>query len=446
MKILFTAIAIFFLFNSGFGQRKDNLVYLNGTITNSHNEQQVEDMSEMMAFELPNSERTFLPDSSGYFSLKFKLNNPNYFRLGRNILYLSPGDSLSMFINYRWADSSTFKGMHSEENDYLKFTPFPKAASFLEGGGKIKTTLQQTIDEILIAAKKREAKLDSYQNLPDEFRKLEQIRIQADILNSLLGIKSYFPYIHKITKDSLSSFEEDYKRIVEPYIKTYSKINLNPSFLKIAVYRNVVPTIISHTSDRSENFEKIKDWIKAQQLIENITVHAEKKQMIAFEKNIKGIQSPKYRSAINKTFEELLKFGNGDTAKDFIFKNKENEMIHLNSFSGKVIYIDLWATWCGPCIEEFPYLNELKEKYKNQNIAFITLSIDENQILWRKTLPKLNAQGIQGVIDRNKLDAYRVISLPRIIIIDKDFKIAAMHGLLPSNNNINNVLDNLLRE
>lgn len=446
MRIILTVIFILNLSLPAVAQREDNFVWLEGTIKNFNNEQEIEDMSEMKALELPNSKRTFLPDSAGRFFIKFKLDSSNYFRLGRNILYLSPGDSLSMFINYRWPDSSSFEGNHSAENEYLRFTPFPKGGSFLEGGGKIKKTLQQTIDEVLIAAKTRETSLENYQNLSEEFRELEKVRIKADILNSIVNIKAYFPYIHKITKDSLPSFEEEYKRIAGPYILTYSKINLNPSFLKIAVYRSVVPIIINHTSDRSQNLEKITDWIKAKQLVQDISGNVEKKQIALLENKIKEIQTLKYRSAINNTFTELLKFGNGDPAQDFIFTNKDNKKIHLNSFKGKVIYIDLWATWCGPCIEEFPYLNPLKEKYKNRDIVFITLSIDDNKILWKKSLIKLKATEIQGIIDRRKLEDYRVISIPRIIIITKDFKIAAMAGALPSNNNIDSVLQNLLSD
>lgn len=445
MKIIFIIILISFISIVSYAQRKDNVVFLTGTINDFHNELQIENMSEMTDLELPNSKRTFLPDSTGHFSIKFKLNNANYFRLGRNILYLSPGDSLSMFINYRWPDSSSFKGKHSSENEYLKFTPFPKAGSFLDGGYNIKKTIQQTIDEILIAAKKREVLLKKYQNLSKEFRMLEGVRIKADVLNSLIDIRPYFPYIHKLTKDSLSSFEEEYKRIIEPYIATYSKINLDQSFLKIKVYRDVVSTIINHKSDRSENERKIKDWIKAKQLVENITGNVEKKQIAAFENKIKEIQVPQYRFAVYNTFKELLKFGNGDTARDFIFTNNNNEIFHLNSFIGKVTYIDLWATWCGPCIEEFPYLDVLKEKYKNTNVVFITLSIDDNKILWKKNLVNRKALGIQGIIDRKKLKEYRVTSIPRIIIINKDFKIAVMNGPLPSSHQTNEILDNLLK-
>ncbi|MEO9209961.1 MAG: TlpA disulfide reductase family protein [Ginsengibacter sp.] len=406
----------------------------------------IEDMSEMGDLQLPDYKRTFLPDSTGHFSIKFQIDKANYFRLGRNILYLSPGDNLSMSINYRWPDSSIINGNHSQENQYLKYTPFPKAGSFLEGGINIKETIQQTIDAILVVAKKREASLRKYKNISNDFRILEAARIKADILNSLIDIKGYFPYIHKLTKDSLTSFTDEYNKIIEPYIDSYSKNNLNPSFLKLVVYRDVVQTIINNTKGHSENKRKIKDWINAYQLAESITEMNEKKQIYAVENKINAIQSPAYRNAVYTTFKELLKLGNGDTAKDFIFTSQNNESFDLKTFIGKVIYIDLWATWCGPCMEELPYLDTLKEKYKNNaEMVFIALSIDNNKLLWKTNLVNRKAQGIQGIIDRVKLMEYRVINIPRVIIIDKDFKIASMNGPVPSNNNTVSLLDSLLQ-
>lgn len=448
MKIKFVLSLALSIITSGdvYAQIQEDSVLLTGTLINFKNEIQIEDMSEMRDLELPNSNRSFLPDSIGKFSVKFKLTRSNFFRVGRNILYLSPGDSLTLFINYTWPDSASFRGNHSSENEYLKYTPFPKAGSFLEAGENIKGTIHQTIDYILGAASKRQTQLNSYKNLSSEFQILENARIKADILNSLANINSYYPYVHKLKGASLIAFEAEYSKIIEPYFNYYSESNLNPLFLKLGVYRNVLSIILNHTLDSSESKSKINDWIKAAELVQQLKELKTKKEIATYEKKIQEIQTIEYRRTVNTTFKELLRFGNGDIAKDFIFENIHNQSSHLKDFAGKVIYIDLWATWCGPCIEELPYLDSLREKYKNNNeIIFITLSIDNNKLLWAKNLAIKKAIGIQGIIDRNKLLDYMVATIPKTIIINKEFKIVSMNGPLPSDRNVIKLLDNLIK-
>ena len=85
-------------------------IYLNGKIINAKNGIQVEEMSELKDLKLPDSLRSLLIDSTGNFSVSFKLLKPNYYRIGRNILYLSPGDSLVMNIDYNNSENATFHG------------------------------------------------------------------------------------------------------------------------------------------------------------------------------------------------------------------------------------------------------------------------------------------------------------------------------------------------
>ena len=54
----------------------------------------------------------------------------------------------------------------------------------------------------------------------------------------------------------------------------------------------------------------------------------------------------------------------------------------LRDFRGKYIYIDMWATWCGPCQKELPFLKKLEEKFKGRNIVFVGLSIDQDKAKW----------------------------------------------------------------
>ena len=226
-------------------------VYLNGKIINAKNEIQVEEMSELKDLKLPDSLRLLLIDSTGYFSTSFQIHKPNYYRIGRNILYLSPGDSLFMNIDYNNSDNSTFYGKNAKINEYLKSTPFPKAGSFLEAGDNIKATLRETINLIILKAKNRSIFLDSFENISPTIKLLEKARIKSDLINSLIYIDFYFPYMHKFSEDSALQFRKGSKKIIGPYLRYYCKNFINADFLKIAVYRVILSEILKRNKNKS---------------------------------------------------------------------------------------------------------------------------------------------------------------------------------------------------
>jgi thiol-disulfide isomerase/thioredoxin len=424
-------------------QQKSQMVYLNGTIKQYHNEMTVEDMSELKDLTLPDGARTFLPDSNGKFAVQFTLAAPNYFRIGRNILYLSPGDRLTVNLNYNRADSASFTGTHSAENEYLRNTPFPKGGSFLEGGSALKATPEETIDAIIKAGERRTAALKGYKNISRAFRDLEQARIKADIINSISMIEVYFTYKHKLKGDSLTEFKAASKKITAPKIAAYANGFANAGYLPLVVYRDIADIIIANNKTGTK---AIEDWMAAEKIAGTVKYLSDKNTIGLYKDSAKTIQNPGYRKAVNATLEQLLSFGNGDAAKDFAYTNTSNETIHLNAYKGKVIYIDLWATWCGPCIEEMPAMEKLKAKYSsNADIIFLTLSIDEDAALWKRFISNKSMSGNLGIIDRNKLNEYKITGVPRIIVIDKSFKIAAMNGPLPSSKTIVSLLDGLLK-
>lgn len=86
-----------------------------------------------------------------------------------------------------------------------------------------------------------------------------------------------------------------------------------------------------------------------------------------------------------------------------VFEDENGNEIKLNEFAGKNLYISFWATWCGPCISEKPFLKKLKEDYsKNNNLIFVDISIDKNKKKWKNYLNNNNPKGIQ-LITKNEV-------------------------------------------
>jgi hypothetical protein len=94
---------------------------------------------------------------------------------------------------------------------------------------------------------------------------------------------------------------------------------------------------------------------------------------------------------------------------------------------------------------EMPNLELLKKKYENENqLAIVSLSIDDNDKIWLDNLQKRQPKGIQWRTIRENLPEYGIASIPRYIIIDKNFKISNLNAEKPSSSQTVKVLDALI--
>jgi thiol-disulfide isomerase/thioredoxin len=116
----------------------------------------------------------------------------------------------------------------------------------------------------------------------------------------------------------------------------------------------------------------------------------------------------------------------------------------LDSFKGTYVYIDVWATWCRPCIQQIPYLQTLEKEYHNKNIEFISISTDEArrsggsweaaEKKWRDFVEKRNMSGVQlwSGQDYSFQQAYEINGIPRFILIGPEGKIVDANAPRPS--------------
>ena len=73
----------------------------------------------------------------------------------------------------------------------------------------------------------------------------------------------------------------------------------------------------------------------------------------------------------------------GSEAPDFKYPDIEGNIYSLKDFKGKYVYIDVWATWCGPCCKEIPSLKKLEKKMEKKKIVFVSLSCDKDVAVWK---------------------------------------------------------------
>lgn len=115
----------------------------------------------------------------------------------------------------------------------------------------------------------------------------------------------------------------------------------------------------------------------------------------------------------------------GSLAPDFKVNDLNGNLLQISSFKGeKYVLLDFWASWCGPCREDFPFLKEMYSKYKDKGFEIISVTRDEKLDLWRATIQKENIEKWKHFsIKENKSiieETYAVTAIPTKILIDKD--------------------------
>lgn len=115
---------------------------------------------------------------------------------------------------------------------------------------------------------------------------------------------------------------------------------------------------------------------------------------------------------------------------------------------GKIIYIDVWATWCGPCCKEIPHLEKVVEQFKdNDRVRFISISIDENHDAWQKKLDKDKPQWEQFILSAEEqaqfMAKWNITGIPRFIILDREGHVANADAPRPSNPDLVKQLEEL---
>ena len=137
---------------------------------------------------------------------------------------------------------------------------------------------------------------------------------------------------------------------------------------------------------------------------------------------------------------------------NYEFRDVDGNVVELDHYRGKLIYIDVWATWCGPCKIQGEYFQQLIEdfdEYKD-DIVFLGISIDKKKDLekWKKEVKEKGLKGVQVIADRTDELSFgkdfKVNAIPRFILIDKNGKIIESHAQSPSQPNMKPYLEKLL--
>lgn len=387
-------------------------------------------------------------DSNGRFDTTITVSKPGYWVVGACNVYLVPGGNIEITYNANQKEY-LFTGTTSKECMFLAKNSLNVYVdlSFLNGGKNARKTFVETKRVIDSLASIRMRLLENSKDMDANFVEIEKACTYAHVVDSYL---SYYMFTKNYIKCNIGdeaetpegkAYIESIRKYVEPLTKKFFNdrffVNFDVRWVVerckngglIAVPKGSIWDQVYSVRGLMQKFEngKLGEVMpEAKQLLPNLT-------------------NEDLTAILKDEIEQRDVLSCGKPAFDFELEDVDGNRIDMNAYKGKAIYIDLWATWCGPCKKESPAFLQLKEKYPD--VVFISISIDKNKVDWKKYLAsKPKSKVVQGYSVNNDAleNQWNVTSIPRFIIINKENKIVDAFAPRPSEAGIVKLLDQAL--
>lgn len=153
---------------------------------------------------------------------------------------------------------------------------------------------------------------------------------------------------------------------------------------------------------------------------------------------VASLENEYYKQAVENAFAEKEKLlyatQKGQPAPVFTLKSNKDKEYSLSDFNGKVIYIDLWASWCAPCRAEIPALKKIYDTYKNDDrIEIIGIAVHDGKKEWLNAIKTDSPQWLQLYDENGNVQrSYNAVAIPKYVLIDKKGNIAGFNAPRPS--------------
>ena len=158
---------------------------------------------------------------------------------------------------------------------------------------------------------------------------------------------------------------------------------------------------------------------------------------------------PEYVSFLTSFYEKIKSVAPGEPAVPFALPNEQGDTVQLKDFRGRYVLLDFWASWCIPCLDEFPPMKELYNRYSRDEFEIVAISIEKDSLRWRQSIqqfknPWPQLYGGKG-FQQSTFAQYRGGGIPFYILVAPDGTIERYNDVRPSFN-LPTVLDSLITQ
>nr|WP_321223156.1 TlpA disulfide reductase family protein [uncultured Psychroserpens sp.] len=385
--------------------------------------------------------------------------------LGREYttIHLGHEDNLAISLDAsKFDETITYSGEGAVKNNYL-------AAKTLNNGKATANAVAfYSLEEDLFKAKIAEIK-STNEALLNDLNDADKLFISAEKQN--LVYDNYAMINNYVQRHSVYTKQEDFE-VSEDFIpKELKEITFddsqaykNSSSYKRLAFDDVLTKLFDELGDdittvTPDNLKRVAD-IQIPALKNDVIDYLSSFLVSPGNENMEAIYNFFKNNSTNEdtinslteTFEKNKNLIKGKPSPQFVnYENHKGGELSLTDLKGKYVYVDVWATWCGPCIREIPSLKEVEKQFHNENIEFVSTSIDQakDHDKWVSMVKDKDLGGVQLMADKDWsskfVKDYAIQGIPRFILIDPNGNIVSADAPRPSDPKLVELLEKELK-
>lgn len=362
-------------------------------------------------------------------------------------VYLGNKDSININVV---GSNIKFSGNIGKENEFIAkwfeiLAPLRTLDYTFEGRKATPARYHAVIDSVTVLAQQHLASINTGNAAFDAYMKkampfLLQFDINSIFMNGICWSKhEEFPqYLQEyLSKDIYTNMD------VWHYSPQPFDLMLNYAFGRTYVYNFIMgPTL-------PWGLKYIKcDELRGEVILSAMERHMLDSADVVCKRYASSFVTPTQKARRADLLRKYLVNKAGNPWIDFTYEDANGKKRKLSEFKGKVVLVDVWATWCPPCKKEIPYLQQLEKDLANKNIVFLTVSFDTDHAAWKKMLKDKNMGGVQLISYRKGplVNDYQITEIPRFMVFSKDGKTVTTNAPRPSEPALKTLLETELKK
>ncbi|HNV51982.1 MAG TPA: TlpA disulfide reductase family protein [Tenuifilaceae bacterium] len=403
--------------------------------------------------------------SNGEFIFKTTISEPQLYKFVNSrmqtLVYMNPGDSSYFELDVKEPmNGPKFMGDQQLVNSNL-----------YKGNATVKEILKNYQELYSLTTDKFNQKLDSIQGILNSnidsikgeaklIVEMEKMRAKYTIMSIKNNYPRYFAYLNdkEFNADSadfsfLNELDvnnanhlmfDDYANLLNTYIElklsklpNYKEISEKPATERLPIVFAAVDSFVTNPT--------VRDYVKMNLMEDDLSFGDFYLLNDVIQNYLAKCQTPEYANIVKGKFDKKMLLAPGAVAPVFKYTDINGKEYSLEDFKGKLVYIDFWATWCGPCRYELPFLQALEKDYHGKKVVFVSISLDDNKTAWQKMVKEQSMKGVQlygeGAWKSFVATNYQIRGIPTFFLIDANGNILKPNAPRPSSDEIRPLLD-----